>query len=381
MKKNTRFWLGSVRNVFAGINQFCETPTIGLKGMILSGWILLNCGDCRSQIDESDLQQDTLEVSTKKYKPKLSGFIQAQFLQNFDTNNDGVTNPNRFRLQRVRIKVDGKITKQVSYQVEIDPRAPTITGILRDAYISLSFIKKQELRIGQQKTQFGYENTVSSSRLYFVNRTDVSDNLSRGNNLRDIGIGLIGSIKINKKWRIEDAVILVNGAGMNVQADNNHKKSIFGRVGIRYKTDAIKWKLGISGANADLVDITIDSIGNPTDYIMYFTRLGADVQLDTKWFTMVAEYVAGNNEEPDGPTDVSGYYFMAAGKTPLHIGPTLRYEDVDGEFQRWTFGAYYGEPSARLRVLANYEIRKLIDDPEMPLGEDNRFYLWLMVRF
>jgi hypothetical protein len=167
---------------------------------------------------------------------------------------------------------------------------------------------------------------------------------------------------------------------MNAQADNNHKKSIWGRVGIRYKTDYTKWKFGISGAKADVMETGVDSLGEPFDYFIYFTRLGADVQFEKKWFRMAAEYIIGNNDEPDGPSDVNGYYFMVAGKTPIHIGPTLRYEDMDGEFKRWTIGAYYGEPSARLRILANYEIRQ-VDDPEKPLGEDNRFYLWLMVRF
>lgn len=383
MKKKPALWNGCVSKVFALIKVLYNTPfpVLQLNKMILLGWLFFNCEDGWAQIVEPEVPADTAAVATKKYKPKLSGFIQTQFLQNFDTNSDGEINPSRFRLQRVRVKVEGKISKKISYQVEIDPRAPQITGILRDAYISLGYIKKHEIRIGQQKTQFGYENTVGSSSLYFVNRTDVSDNLSRGINLRDIGIGLVGSVKINDRWRIEDAVTLVNGAGMNVQADNNDKKSLWGRVGVRYKTEDFKWKFGISGAKADLMETSIDSLGDPVDYFIYFTRLGADIQLEMKWFTMVGEYVAGNNDEPDGVSDVAGYYFMMAGKTAIHIGPTLRYEDLDGEFKRWTVGAYYGEPSARLRILANYEIRKLLDDPEKPLGEDNRFYLWLMIRF
>jgi hypothetical protein len=382
MKREPASETGCVMRIFAQIklSNSLFLYVQQLKKLILLVCIFFTWQDSQAQEVDDDVPADTVEVVTKKYKPKISGFIQTQFLQHIDTNNDQETKPSRFRMQRVRVKVEGKISKRISYQVEIDPRPPQITGFLRDAYISLHFIKKHEIRIGQQKTRFGYENSIGSSNLFFVNRTDVSDNLSRGINLRDIGIGLMGSVKLNERWRIEDAVTVVNGAGMNVQADNNHKKSIWGRVGIRYKTDYTKWKFGISGAKADVMETAIDSLGEPFDYFIYFTRLGADVQFEKKWFSIAGEYIIGNNDEPDGPSDVSGYYFMLAGKTPIHIGPTLRYEDMDGEFKRWTIGAYYGEPSARLRILANYEIRQ-VDDPEMPLGEDNRFYLWLMVRF
>lgn len=369
----------------------CHTSSTRWKSInLLIGGFFCISQLCFAQANETDPPEDTVVTKIKKYKPKISGFIQFGFLQNFDSNNDQQTNPSRFRVHRVRVKVGGKISKDISYQVEIDPRAPRVTGFLRDAYISLNYIPKHDILIGQQKTQFGYENTVSSSNLYFVNRTENADALSRGINLRDIGIGLIGSIKLNDRWRIEDAVTLVNGAGMNVQNDNNDKKSIWGRVGVRYKTDNVKWKFGVSSAKADRQEIDVDSLGMPIDWFINFTRLGVDIQYENKWFTFVTEYILGNNDEPEDPlysetratSAVAGYYVMAAGKTPFDAGPTLRFEDFDGEFQRWTIGAYYGEPSARLRILANYEIRKEVGNTtEELLRDDSRFYLWLMVRF
>jgi hypothetical protein len=251
---------------------------------------------------------------------------------------------------------------------------------MRDAYISLGYIPKHEIILGQQKTQFGYENRVSSSRLFFVNRTDVSDNLSRGTNLRDLGIGLKGFIPLNNKYRFEDAITLVNGAGMNVQYDNTAKKNIWGRCGIRSKSDNLMWRFGMSGGYGDILE-PADTLTGTTEYVLNFSRLGADFQIEHRWFTMATEYVLGWNDEPDGKSEVAGYYCLLTGKTPWNVGPLLRYEDTDGEFIRWTFGAYYGKPRDRIRVLANYEIRNVEADPEFPLGEDNRFYLWLQVRF
>src|SRR6185295_11507812 len=109
--------------------------------------------------------------------------------------------------------------------VELDPRAPEINGVLRDAFLRFTFIRGHQLRVGQQKTQFGYENRESSSELYAVNRTELSETLSRGVTLRDIGVGLIGHLNLGRGWRLEDAITVVNGAGFNVQADDTRGKN------------------------------------------------------------------------------------------------------------------------------------------------------------
>ncbi len=333
-----------------------------------------------AQDDEIETDSIKTEKKVKSYRPKITGFIQFQTLWHFDSNGDGETLPWRFRVQRARLMVKGKISKKISYQLEIDPRAPEITGIMRDAFIAFKYIPNHKVMLGQQKTQFGYENTMSSSRLYFVNRTDVSDNLSRGVNLRDIGIGLKGFIPLNDKYRFEDAVTLVNGAGINVQYDNTAKKNIWGRCGIRYKTNDLLWRFGVSGGYGDMLE-PADTIAGTEEYNLNFTRLGSDFQMEQKWFTLAAEYVLGWDEDLEGTSERAGYYCLLTGNTPWNIGPLLRYEDMDGEFIRWTIGAYYGKPADRLRLFVNYEIRNVEDDPEFPVGEDNRLYLWIQLRF
>ena len=148
--------------------------------------------------------------------------------------------------------MSGKVWPWISYDVEVDPRAPEVAGVLRDAYITLRFIPRHRVRLGQQKTQFGYENRESSSRLFAVNRTEVSDNLSRGPNLRDIGIGLLGSLPLGGGLRIEDAVTLTNGTGLNVQADDTDMKTVWGRLGVRYQFDGSWVRLGGIGRHRRL---------------------------------------------------------------------------------------------------------------------------------
>lgn len=313
--------------------------------------------------------------------PDVFGFIQVHYKYSFSTGEDSLVDNDDFRVQRARIGVKGDIYDWLSYDIEIDPRAPDITGILRDAFVEFDFIPRQTLRVGQQKTQFGYENVESSSNLYAVNRTEVSDALSRGVNLRDIGVGLIGNAKLGKKGlRFEDAITVVNGAGMNVQDDNTAKMNVWGRAGLRWKNDPgnfTAW-FGISGASGDFVE-PADSLLGEDAFRLKFTRYGVDVELDHPRFFISAEYVGGTNEivetgEKDEPV---GYYVNLVGKIAAQWGPIVRYDTLDDEFKRWTLGAFYGLPEKPWRLLVNYEVRQLRDD----VRQDDKLYVWTQVRY
>ena len=203
-------------------------------------------------------------------------------------------------------------------------------------------IPRHEIRVGQQKTQFGYENLESSKRLYAVNRTEVSDNLSRGPTLRDIGVGLVGNIKLGNGFRIEDGATVVNGAGMNVQADDTSRKSFWGRLGVRYKNDDLgdlEVRLGGSGGIGDFKELE-DPALDTDDFRLSFKSIGSDLEVDQEWFFVSTEVVAGWTDDvtKDEQDQVTGYYVNLVGKTPWHLGPITRYDMLGDEFRRWTFG-------------------------------------------
>lgn len=315
--------------------------------------------------DDGVVEPDEDVLEKEIPRAEVYGFAQFFALTSFVPKDT----PERFRVQRVRVKLRGKVNDHIGFQVEVDPRAPDVTGIMRDAYITMDYIPRHEIRLGQQKTQFGYENNVSSSSLYFVNRTDVSDDLSRGLNLRDVGVGLIGNIRINKDWRFEDAITVVNGRGLNVQTDQNRKKNIWGRLGLRYKDAGWMVRFGASGGYGDMFEKAVKP--DTVDELVDFKRFGADVQIEQKWFTMAGEYVKGTDEEFGISESTEGFYVLATGKVGRRFGPTLRYENVDkGDFTRWVAGAYYGMPDERFRFLLNYEFTS-----------EKRLYFWFLVRF
>jgi hypothetical protein len=334
---------------------------------------------------EPTVSPPTAEVAAPKKekkgkRPRVYGFVQVFYRETFHTGDDPQVDYDNFRVQRVRVGVKGKVIRKVRYVVEIDPRAPTITGIMRDAYIALRHIPRHEIRLGQQKTQFGYENRESSSELFAVNRTEISDNLARGPNLRDVGLGLVGKIPVGGGFRIDDAVTVTNGNGSNTQIDDTDMKSVWGRLGGRFKREELTIWLGGSFGVGDFVDPGDIELDPTDDFTVKFRSIGTDLEVDHTFAFLSAEYVWGRQEFEGETIEPKGYYVNLLGKAPFDLGPIVRYDELlipEEDFRRWTFGAYWGRPDAPLRLLVNYEYRREKDSSR----GDDRLYLWTQVRF
>ena len=148
------------------------------------------------------MPKDSSGKKSNKYKPDFGGILQVHYMNEFNTNGDSIQDPDGFRILRARVNASGFVNDFISYEFMFDLRAPDHNGIVRDAYIAFHFLPNQELRFGQQKTIFGYEDVQSIRELYVVNRAEMSDAISRGVNLRDNGLGLVGKIPLNKNWSI-----------------------------------------------------------------------------------------------------------------------------------------------------------------------------------
>ncbi len=331
-------------------------------------------------------QESILSDSTKKkllkYKPKISGVIQVHYLNEFNTNGDTIRDPDGFRILRARLIAKGKINDFITYELMIDPRAPEHGGVMRDAFIAIHVIKNQTIRVGQQKTQFGWENRQSITELYTVNRGEMSDGVARGENLRDIGIGILGDIKLNKNFRIEDAITFTNGTKSNVTGpyDFNSRKAVWGRIGLRYKKDDFIIRLGGSFGFGGLRYLYEDIYDPADDVYAKFKRVGADVQIEQKYFFFASEYASGTDRVSDTLFEEPfGYQAIIALKTKWKIGPLVKYDVFEDEWKVVTCGAYYGNPNDRFRMLLNYVFRGNIKD--VPRGHDDRLYVQMQVVF
>jgi hypothetical protein len=333
-------------------------------------------------IDAYSIPKDATSRFKKSSKVKISGVIQFHYLNEFNTKGDRNRDPDGFRILRARLTANGDLNKFISYELMIDPRSPELGGLMRNAFMEFHIVKNQSIRVGLQKTQFGWENNQSSTELFTVNRAEMSDGVSRGENLRDIGIGILGHIKLSSNFRIENAVTFTNGTRSNITGpyDFNSKKAIWGRIGIRYKNDDYTARLGgsfgLGGLRrlGDLADDTSD------DIYVDFKRIGADIQIDHRHFFLAAEYAMGTDRLKDTLyDDPAGYQIMIALKTRWKAGPLARYDTYQDEWKVPTFGLYYGLPKDKFRLLINYILRGNITD--QPGGHDDRLYIQTQVRF
>ena len=170
---------------------------------------------------------------------KITGFVQGMYQA--DLNNDFELQDNTFRMRRVRLSIDGRLLKTVSYKIQGDfVRSP----MLVDAYVKYKPCNEFAIQIGQFKTPFSLESPINPVNLEIfdygenvqklVGYSDVCGIKAIG---RDIGIMATGSLFPIKadgekgiKYNVVDyAIGVFNGNGVNV-VDNNNRKDVVGRL-------------------------------------------------------------------------------------------------------------------------------------------------------
>jgi hypothetical protein len=328
--------------------------------------------------DKTDKDKDKGKKAKAKsaYVPEVGGYVQGVYENEIDTDDDGTSDPDVFRFERVRLKVTGKLHAKVGYEVEIDPSAGESLDLLKDAYVHVDYIPFHELRLGQQKTQFGWENVESSTKLYWVNRAHASTRIGRGRTARDLGVGIVGEIPIAGAFSVEDGVTFVNGAGANAQGDDNDGKDVWGRLGARFhdKSIDVDARAGGSVGVGTGFEPGTDPVSPIDDYRYDFLRFGADVQVDWTHVFVAAEYFWGRDtdQQTNNEIETTGYYVALAGKTPWKVGPVVRFDKHTDDYKRWTFGAYWGGRNARLRAMIDYEHR---------IDRDDRVIVWGQAKF
>jgi hypothetical protein len=292
----------------------------------------------------------------------VTGYLQSVYEDPHDTNDDGAVAPDSFSMKRVRVRLKADFRDRVGFTILLE--LATAQSPLRDGYVTLK-LPHHELRFGQQKTPFGYENPLSSTNLYTVNRALVSDQLGRGPDLRDLALGVYGTWKLPFDLGAEYAVTLSNGTGANRREDTE-RKNVWGRAGVTYapKGLGVSGALGVSAARGDQLALGELAMDPSDDFHALFHRLGVDVRLDTKWLFLVFEYLLGSTEiTADGAAaDPRGWYALAVGKTPWNGGPLFKIDQLDldkgtagNSNLRYTVGGYY-DFGKTVRVLANYEL-------------------------
>jgi hypothetical protein len=326
--------------------------------------------------------------------PTPYGFVQVQY--SATDKPAPAANTSTFELRRARLGLRGELTPEIAYNILWDGADSS----LKDAWGGLKLPLGVELRGGQTKTPFGYEQLEADTRLLWLYNSAVVAALARGKDSRDLGLfagwkgqalGTVGA---------ELAAALVNGAGPNVK-DDLTEKNVWTRGGLVLPAAAGTLRAGVSyGYGRQVQSLGADGRFGVQgavldDTCFYFHTTGADLTFDSAWLFLAAEAIQSSRhvQRYTAPAAVAtsdvhawGWYAGAYGKTSWGGGPILRAEAYDGDdastatgdrVERYTVGAYGDLVAVKARLVLNYELDE--SDPAVRTGD--RFIALAQVLF
>lgn len=150
---------------------------------------------------------------TSKDKQHQLRFGVQLFNQVYIPIDDEVDKHSAFRLRRARFTMRGHIFKHWTYKFELNGVEKRVLD--QDAYFGWEQHKQFKLRVGQHKTRFGGEQTWSRSKLFFLERSIINDNMTEG-----VSRGVYAYGSLHPMFGYELSLTKGNGVG-STAGDNN----------------------------------------------------------------------------------------------------------------------------------------------------------------
>ena len=300
--------------------------------------------------------------------PKISGFVQGLYQANFDQ--DFNLKDNTLRMRRVRMSVEGKLTKELSYKIQGDfSRSP----MLVDAFVKYKPCTEFAIQVGQFKTPFTLESPINPVNLEIFDYGEsvqklvgYSDVCGVGGLGRDLGIMASGDLfrPEGKDFSIVTYYLGVFNGNGPTTTDNNNRKDFVGRLEIhpmlkaltlsgsyyngKYKKDDInqgareRWSAGAQYNDGDLV-VRAEYLSGTTGHQVEAYDDAGPI-LDENGDQVYYEDLLLSQ----GYYAVAGYNFRFGKENSQKLMPVLRYEHftldndiVNGGTNYYTVGINY----------------------------------------
>ncbi len=297
---------------------------------------------------EAVARQASVKMNGTAENVRLGGLVQVQG-ESGDRGDSRFSSSNsRVFLRRARLNVAGRFVEEFDFRTELElagSLADTsgLRAQLTDAYLNWNRFDSANVRVGQFKTPFGFEQLYGDPRLYTIERSLVSDRLTPG---RQVGAQIGGD------WwfeRVNYALGIFNGNGTNINFNDNNRFLTAGRLaavpfsGRVFETPS-RWSVGVNAfrsrdSNVSVApEIGFDSTpATPAKDNIFIGRrsgFGADMQLDLGRLQVWGEVLRDTFEPESGI-------------------PSRRFSSRGG----YGLAAYYVVPD-KLQLVGRYEIFK-----------------------
>lgn len=324
-------------------------------------------------------------------EPTLSvgGLLQTQ--ADFGDKGDArfTSGNDRFYLRRARLNIQGKFLEEFDFRLEGEfagslAEATGNRAQLTDAYINWNRFDFANVRVGQFKTPFGYEQLAADPKLFSIERTLANDRLTVG---RQIGVQVGGDFL---EKQLSYATGVFNGTGVNTSANDNDKFMWAGRLsGVAWQGKLIgqdaKWTVGAdafttsdSNLSGQPSEFGFDLVpGGTKDNTFAGKRKagGLDTQFHVGALDLWVEYLRQRfkplDRVPSGSLDSEGWYVQAAYfVVPKTLQAVIKYDDFDPNLnietngtRTWTLGANYFIKADDLKIQLDYLITDIAGQP------------------
>ena len=166
--------------------------------------------------------------------PKFGGYIIGSYKYDSESSQHG---GDGFGLRLVRVYVDGTVLKDFKYRLQVELNG---TPHVKDAFVSWSHWKELEVKMGEFKRCFTFENPYNPWDVGFGDYSQLSKKLSgfgdrvgeKSMGGRDLGLQVQGDAFRSKRdghAQLHYAVAVYNGQGINLR-DENLRKDFIGTL-------------------------------------------------------------------------------------------------------------------------------------------------------
>lgn len=279
--------------------------------------------------------------AAKQNEPTLAigGLLQVQ-ADAGDEGDSRFSNANdRLYLRRARVNATGRFLEELDFRLELDlagslSDTSSLRAQLTDGYVTWNRYPAANVRVGQFKSPFGFEQLYSDPRLITIERSLANDRLTLS---RQVGLQVGGDLL---EKRLSYAAGAFNGNGANNNFNDDDRFLLAGRLAVipwqgKLRSQSASWSVGGNAYASQDANVPLPDLGF-RDGVFSGKRTGAG--LDTQlvagplelWGEVLRVRFEPDSKVPSGRFDADGWYGQGSYFVlPNRLQIVLKYETFD----------------------------------------------------